>query len=123
MKQAFYSVVFMAFLAVSAYWYSAASVEADEQLDVPRQSEFDGMYVTVYIEGSQRGTGQILTDAKIVEIAGRKILVGIGAETGHEKNWTQNVRIGIPWDSIKSFYAMTPDQFEDKMKKHVEDKV
>ncbi|MCG8653961.1 MAG: hypothetical protein MI861_29245, partial [Pirellulales bacterium] len=63
-------------------------------------------------------SGQILTDVKIIEIAGRFVLVGTGADTGEEDDWTQDVRVGIPWDNVKSYYAMTPQQFDKKIKEY-----
>lgn len=41
-------------------------------------------------------------------------------ERGPTNDWTSGVPIGIAWDEVVSYYAMTPEQFETKMKEHWE---
>lgn len=80
------------------------------------KNEFEGKVVTVYLSDPQEGTGQILTDAELLTIGGRLMLVGTGADTGVEGDWTSGLRVGIAWDSIDIYYAMTQKQFDEKVK-------
>ena len=84
-----------------------------------KKSEFDGKVVTVYLSGPEKRAGQILTDVELIELGGRTMIVGTGAETGHAKDWTTGVRIGLAWDSVQSYYAMTKEQFAEKVGKQI----
>ena len=99
-------------LIFSAYNWVCVDVAADEALQFPGKTEFEGKIVTVYPNGSGEGSGQVMTDVEIVEVGKRLILVGTGADTGQEGDWTQDVRVGIPWENVRSYFAMTPEQFE-----------
>jgi len=77
------------------------------------ESMFDGKYVSVYIKDSRKHSGQILTDAKLVEVGGKTMLIGWGADTERDANWTAGVRVGIAWESVNRFYVLTDEQFED----------
>lgn len=93
---------------------------AEEKAQSTAEAEFDDKVVTIYFGDPSKGRGQILTDVSLMEIGGRMMLVGTGVETGHERDWTGGVRIGVAWDSIVTYYAMTQSQYEEKMKEFAE---
>lgn len=108
---------------VLAVGHLPRSVEsnATENAAVPSNAEFAGKIVSVYISGPQQGSGQILEDVELITMGGRTILVGTGADTGEDDDWTVGVRAGIPWDSVMIYYAMTPQQFQKKIRESAQD--
>ena len=60
-----------------------------------------------------------MTDVELIEIGNRLMIVGTGADTGDEENWTTGVRVGFAWDSVELYYAMTPKQFQAKLESRV----
>lgn len=107
------AVVFVAVLLSQNVAVSGQDAEAKE-----KTSEFDGKVVTVYLSTGSRKSGQILTDVKLIEVGGRMMITGTGADTEREDNWTTGVRIGLAWDSVQSYYAMTEEQYEKKVLEH-----
>ena len=59
--------------------------------------------------------GLVLENVEIREIAGRTILVGIGANTSQAGNPAQGVEVGVAWESVAVYFAMTREQFRDKV--------
>jgi len=103
-------------LAAVTMFYNATF--GDEKPPKMVASEFDGKIVTVYFGDPTSGHGQILTDVSLTEIGGRMVLVGTGAHTPVDDNWTEGVRIGVAWDSVGTYYAMTKEQYDAKIKQH-----
>lgn len=73
---------------------------------------FEGYIVTVYLEGGDMESGQVLRDVEIKEINGAQILFGTGVDAG-EEFWTAGMLIGIPLDSVSLYYLMTFEKFEE----------
>ena len=86
----------------------------NQENETVANAEFEGKVVRFSISGPKRGTGLVLTDVKLVKIGNRMMIVGTGADTGDDENWTTDVRIGFPWDSVTAYYAMTKKQFKKK---------
>src|SRR5262245_42664118 len=78
---------------------------------------FADRIITVYLNGPTLENGQILEDAEIKEIGGRKMIVGMGTDTGDENNWTTGVEVGIAWDSVAVYYSMTKEQYKKQTHK------
>jgi len=116
MRWTTYIVAIVTLLLLSIAVLTTASVAQDAPAK-QRMNEFAGKVVTVYLSDPQKGAGQILTDAELIEIGGRWMLVGTGADTGRDEDWTAGVRIGIAWDNVQIYYAMTEKQFDEKIKK------
>ncbi len=93
---------------------------AEQEIGVKRDGEFDGKIVAIYFGNPENGSGQILTDVSLTEIGGRMMLVGTGADTGDDDNWTAGVRMGVAWDSVATYYAMTKDQYDEKLRNHAD---
>lgn len=110
----------LAFVSVSLFAMTAIDrlALADEKPAKKLDAEFDGKVVTIYFADPERGRGQILMDVALTEIGGRMMLVGTGADTGDDDDWTAGVRIGVAWDSVATYYAMTQKQYDEKLKKH-----
>src|SRR5687767_14019653 len=61
---------------------------AEDEPGKQAMNPFAGRIVTVYLNGPTLENGQILEDAEIKDIGGRKMIVGIGTDTGEKDNWT-----------------------------------
>lgn len=82
----------------------------------PAANEFADKVVTVYLsDGQQMQGGLVLENVEIREIAGRTFLVGIGTDTSQEGNPAQGVEVGVAWESVAVYFAMTREQFRDKL--------
>lgn len=115
-------LMLLAFLVLAAgHLPPSLESNATENAAVSNHPEFAGKIVSVYISDPQQGSGQILENAELITMEGRTILVGTGADTGQEGDWTTGVRVGIAWDSVTMYYAMTPQQFQDKFKEYGQD--
>ena len=113
-------VLCAALLAVSLPARSI-SVAAQEIVENPQTDEFKGKVVVVYFPRGDSRRGAVLINAKLMELGGRTMLVGVGKDTGQERNWTAGVRIGIAWDEVNAYYAMTEEQYAEGGKKHREE--
>lgn len=96
----------------------ARTSTADEEPLASRPSEFVGKIVTVYLNCPEGDRGHVLRDVKLIEIGGRKMLVGIGVDTKQKGNWTTGVRVGVAWDMVMTYFAMTPEEFEKKAREY-----
>lgn len=114
-KQATLLIVASALLISSLIFQFNSTNAQDPKPKLP-QNVFDGKIVTIYTTGKKMRTGAILVNAELKEIGGRMMLVGAGADTGDDDNWTAGVQIGVAWDSVSTYYAMTPEQYEIKLK-------
>lgn len=77
---------------------------AADEGEKPAGNPFLDKVVTVYLAGPTLENGQVLENAEIKEIGGRKMLVGVSAETGQEGDWTAGIPVGIDWDSVAMYY-------------------
>lgn len=108
----------IALAAISLFAIVALNPTAFALQEQPESvDEFEGKFVTVYYD-AERVRGTVLKDVSLKEMGGRIMLVGTGVDTGDPDNWTAGVRIGMPWDTVEFFYALTPEQFEDGAKKY-----
>ncbi len=73
---------------------------------------FVGKIVTVYTS-AQGERGFVLTDVKLETIGGRMFMVGIGADTGAQDDWTKGLVISVAWDAVTTYMPMTPEQFKE----------
>lgn len=104
-KMSLIAAVFFAAFAVSAIKY-AASADA-----VKESNRFAGKYVTLYLKGPTMDFGHRLKDVKIEEVEGVKMLAGIGISSDDDY-WTEDVETYVPYDTIATIFAMTPEQYE-----------
>jgi hypothetical protein len=100
------------------------SASAEEESDVasPDANMFAGKIVWVTIDRSnaieQREASEVMKEPRIREIGGKFYIVG----TAHPmtdttvKDWRTGAETGVDWNSVKQFYAFTPDQWEEAMK-------
>lgn len=126
-KIACYSLVFAAISVVALVTSYPTAFADQEQTDAHREqtdtleNEFEGKYVTIYFD-AQRNRGTVLKDVSLKEMGGRMMLVGIGIDRRDSGNWTAGIRFGIPWESVESYYAMTPKQYEEGARKYTHPK-
>ena len=85
-------------IATSIHSISAAAQSGNEK---KKQDEFEGKIVTVYLHDADAHQGAVLTDVELIELGGRIMLVGTGADTGQENNWTAGTRVGLAWDKVQ----------------------
>ena len=113
MKNTFFAcLVIASFLGLSFLQNSSAEEDYLEKTS----KEFANKIVTFYLEGPREGEGQILKEIKFKEIGGQVMITGKGVDTGQEENWTTGTEIGLRWNLVKSYYAMTPEYYEKKIK-------
>lgn len=93
--------------------FLSTGVTAEEE-PAGSKNPFAGKIVTVYLNGPTLENGEVIENAELREIGGRTVLVGTGADTGQEEDWTAGVDIGIAWDSVAMYYVMTREQFDEK---------
>ena len=113
-------VLCAAFLAVALPARSVPA-SAQEVVENAETDEFEGKVVVVYFRNGDSRRGAGLVNVKLLELGGRTMLVGLGKDTGHERNWTAGVRTGIAWDEVKVYYAMTEEQYAEGGKRHREE--
>ena len=107
----------LAFLSLTAALFVSLS-SAEEDQGQPTENPFAGKVVTVYLDGAAIQNGQVLENAEIKEVGGRTMLVGIGADTGQDGNWTAGVPVGVAWESVAMYYLMTREQFTKMAREH-----
>jgi hypothetical protein len=108
-------------LVTALFLTSASSAEketAEKQPNAAIANPFEGKMVTLYFSGQRMETGMVVEEAEIKEVGGRKMLVGIGADTGQKQNWTTGVPVGVAWDSVVMYLAMTKEEFIKKAEEH-----
>ena len=103
-------------VVIAVFACLAGASSAGEKPVVRRPGEFAGKVVTVYLNGPEEQMGQVLKDVELLEIGGRQMLVGIGADTNQKGDWTAGLRVGVAWDMVVMYYVMTPEQFEKHVK-------
>lgn len=96
-----------------------SSATADDTKPIDDRNAFAGKVVTIYQSGTKSAGGHILVDVELKEICGRMILVGTGAETGRNENWAAGIQVGIAWDTVDTYFAMTHEQFNATVKDRV----
>jgi len=110
----------IAVIVLAALFLKSPTSLAQDKAEQPKvASEFEGKYVTVYLSGTRRGSGEVFTDAKLIKVGGRTMIVGTGADTGEADDWRIGLQIGVPWDSVSRYYVMTEEQFEKKILEQV----
>lgn len=77
-------------------------------------NRFEGKFVTLYLKGSEVGHGYRLKQAKIEDVEGTKMLIGIVVGSEDQNDWTDGLEIYLPMDTIGSMFLMTEKQFSDK---------
>lgn len=110
------SIVATALLVTSVS--SAEKDQAEKQPNAASTNPFEGKMVTLYFSGQKMETGMVLEEAEIKEIGGRKMLVGVGADTGQKQNWTIGVPVGVAWDTVGMYIIMTKEEFMKKAEEH-----
>jgi hypothetical protein len=102
---------------VAAVVFLVARGPASAQQETKKENPFQGSVVTVYLDGPNLEHGQILENAEIKEIGGRKMLVGVGANSGQDGDWTAGLSVGIAWDQVAIYYLESQEQFKKKLEK------
>ena len=78
---------------------------------------FSDRIVSVYVTGHEN-RGAIMHDCSLQTIAGRTFLCGTCVEQHPTKkksdHWMAGLEAGFPWDTVASFFLMTPEQFEKR---------
>ena len=87
-----------------------------EDRGAPADNPFAGKILTLYLKGESIH-GQVLENAEFKEVRGRTMIVGIGADTGQNGNWSAGVSVGVAWDSVAMYYAMTREQYNERAQK------
>jgi hypothetical protein len=59
----------------------------------------------------------VIDKVRLTSIAGRYFVLGSGvAPDDGESTWYKDVLVGVPWESVVRFHAMTKEQFADYVK-------
>lgn len=95
--------------------------QASEHTAASDNAEFAGKIVRIYTSDLEQGSGHVLEDVELVTMGGRAILVGTSVDTGRDRDWTHGLRIGIPWERVVAYYALTPQQFQEKFIEYDQD--
>jgi hypothetical protein len=84
-------------------------------------AEFQGNIVMLEVNRSSamesKSSNVVISDARIHKVGDRYFVLGKGyVPDESEYTWYKGVTIGVPWDSVLRFSAMTPDQFAEYAK-------
>ena len=104
-----FAILVLAMVIRSTAIYAQTSVTTGDTVggmvaQAPWAAEFRGKVVVIKSSSFNSTSTKTLTDVEMLTIGGKTIIAG--TELG--------VRIGIAWDSVQSYHALTKEQFEKK---------
>jgi hypothetical protein len=73
---------------------------------------FEDKILLIYLTPDPEIPAHTLKDVRIEKIWGRDFLVGIGADTKRESDWTIGRPFSVAIEHITALTAFTPDEFE-----------
>jgi hypothetical protein len=100
----------------------SASAEDESNDAAPEPNIFAGKIVWVMIDRSnaleQREASEVLKEPQLREMGGKFYIVGTAHPMMYAtvKDWRTGAETGVDWNSVKQFYAFTPDQYEEAIK-------
>ncbi len=112
-------VVLAFFLLVCGLVMLASNITAEEPAasatEFPSTGVFEEKIIFLTVEKSSALTSEnntvVISEARIEKIGDRYFIVGIG-HGGKSGAWYSDMPVGIAWNNVTRFAAMTSEQFE-----------
>jgi hypothetical protein len=87
--------------------------------DAPSANIFDGKIIYVTVDESkdmeELGSAIVMIDVKLEQIGDRLFIVGTGYG-GTSRAWYKDMTVGIAWENVNRFFALTSEQYESMEK-------
>jgi hypothetical protein len=107
-----------------ATWLAVPAHETIHAQDHPGaptawNEELGDKILLLEVAGSENNSSTksvFIEKARLVVLGDRYVVLGIGYTDGSaESGWYKGVTIGVPWEHVLQFHAMTPEQFKKYM--------
>lgn len=117
-----FAAVSVSFVCVGTLWCRAATGE-DSSAVVPEENlaeEFRGKTVMLEVNRSSvlesKSGSVVITEARFRKLGDRYFILGTGYGAEDDPDWWyKDMLVGVPWESVIRFHAMTTEQFDQYM--------
>jgi hypothetical protein len=104
------ALVISALVGLSLAALAAADLNGEKPADA--SNPFAGKVLMIYLSADPEVPSHTLEDVKVEKIWGHDFLVGVGADTKRDEDWTVGMKFKIAVEHILGFTEFTPEEFQ-----------